>query len=372
MAKRDPYEVLGVARGASADDIKSAYRRLARRYHPDVNPNDPTAEEKFKEVGEANSILSDPERRARFDQYGTTDETPNDPFGGMGGGVSDLFDMFFGGMGQQSGGRRRQGRDGQDIQSQVELTLKEVITGYETEIEIDRDAECASCHGTGAEGGKQPETCATCRGQGVVSAVRNTFIGQVRTQTTCPTCAGQGTIIKDPCKTCRGVGLTSESAKVALKIPPGVDDGATMHLPGQGGEGTGAGRPGDLYVVLRVKADKRFERRGQTLYTGVDLTFAQASLGDQLEIQGVDEVLPLHIDSGTQPGTQNVIKGAGLPPLHGGRRGDLVVEARVKVPTKLNEAQAKLIKELAEVSGEPIPKGDEKSGFLGGLFSKKK
>jgi molecular chaperone DnaJ len=371
MAKRDPYEVLGIARGASADDLKSAYRRLARRYHPDVNPNDPEAEDKFKEVGEAYSILSDPDRRLRFDQYGVTDDQPTDPFGGMGG-VSDLFDMFFGGMGQQSAGRRRQGRDGQDIQAQVELTLKEVITGLEREITVERDTECSFCHGTGAEGGKQPETCTTCRGQGVITSVRNTFIGQVRTQTACPTCGGQGTIVKDPCRHCKGIGVTSEAAKVGLKIPPGVDDGATMHLPGQGGEGTGAGRPGDLYVVLRVKADKRFERRGQTLVTGVNLTFAQASLGDHFDIEGVDEVLPLNIESGTQPGTQIVIKGAGLPPLHGGRRGDLVVEARVKVPSKLNEAQVKLIKELAEVSGEPIPKGDEKSGFLGGLFSKKK
>lgn len=372
MAKRDPYEVLGVSRGASADEIKTAYRRLARRYHPDVNPNDPEAEDKFKEVGAAYSVLSDPDRRMRFDQYGVTDDMPQDPFGGMAGGMSDLFDMFFGGMGQQTGGRRRQGRDGQDIQTQVELTLKDVITGVEREVTIERDTECPACRGTGVEGGKQPETCPTCRGVGAVTAVRNTFIGQVRTQTTCSTCGGQGSMIKDPCKRCRGIGVTRETAKVSLKIPPGVEDGATMHLPGQGGEGTGAGRPGDLYVVLRVKADKRFERRGQTLLTGVTLTFAQACLGDHFEIEGVDEVLPITIEAGTQPGTQVVLKGAGLPPLHGGRRGDLVVETAVKVPTKLNEAQVKLIRELAEVSGEALPKGDDRSSFLGGLFSKKK
>jgi molecular chaperone DnaJ len=371
MAKRDPYEVLGVSRSAAQDEIKSAYRRLARRYHPDVNPNDPQAEEKFKEVGEAYSILSDPDRRARFDRTGATDDVPNDPFGGMGG-VSDLFEMFFGMAGQGGSQRRRQGRDGQDVQAQIELTLKDVITGVQREVEIDREAECPSCHGTAVEGGKAPETCPTCKGQGAVSAVRNTFIGQVQTTTPCPTCSGRGTIIKDPCKTCRGVGLTVEHIKVSLNVPPGVDDGATMHLPGQGGDGLGAGRPGDLYVVLRVKPDKRFERRGQTLFTGIDLTFAQASLGDEVEIEGVDEVLPLKVESGTQPGTQVVIRNAGLPPLHGGRRGDLVVEARVKVPTKLSEAQVKLIKELAEVSGEEIPKGDDKHGFLGGLFSKKK
>lgn len=370
MAKRDPYEVLGVNRGASADEVKSAYRRLARRYHPDVNQDDPTAEDKFKEVGAAYAILSDPDKRARFDQFGTTDDQSADPFGGAGG-VSDLFDMFFGGMGQQGGQRRRQGRDGQDIQIQLELQLVDVIKGADREVEVQRETECSSCRGSGVEGGKPPETCPSCKGQGAVYAVRNTFIGQVRTTTTCPTCQGTGTLIKDPCKTCRGIGLTPETGRVSLKIPPGIDDGSTMHLPGQGGEGTGNGRPGDLYVVLKVAPDRRFERRGQILITAIDLTFAQASLGDEVTIEGVDELHKFHINPGTQPGTQIAIKGAGLPPLHGGRRADLIVEARVKVPVKLNEAQVKLIRELAEVSGEELPKGD-KGGFLGGLFKPKK
>jgi len=369
---RDPYEVLGVARGASADDIKSAYRRLARRYHPDVNQDDPSAEEKFKEVGEAYAVLSDPDRRARFDQYGTTDEAPSDPFfGGGGGGISDLFDVFFGGMGGATGGRRRVGRDGDDVRADVELTLQDVINGVQRDVEVNRSAECSVCHGQRTEGGKPPETCGTCRGQGMVSAVRNTFIGQVRTSAPCPTCHGEGTIIKDPCKNCRGNGLVPETATVSITIPPGVDSGATMQVPGQGGDALGAGRPGDLYVVLHVKEDARFDRDGQTLHTMLEATFAQAALGDQVPIEGVDSTHEITIEAGTQPGTQITIRGAGLPPLHGGRRGDLIVTIQVKVPKKLSDTQVKLIRELAEVSGEAQPK-QEKGGILGGLFGKRK
>jgi len=369
MPKRDPYEVLGVARGASAEDIKSAYRRLARRYHPDVNPNDPSAEDHFKEVGEAYSVLSDPQRRARFDQYGTTDETPNDPFQGAGN-ISDLFEMFFGGnMGTQ--GRPRRGRDGEDIRADVELTLKEVITGLQKEIQVTRMAECPSCHGTGAEGGAPPETCPTCRGQGMVGSVRNTFLGQVRTSSPCPTCGGSGVKIKNPCHECRGRMVIQETATVAINIPPGVESGATMQIPGQGSDGVGEGRQGDLYVVLTVKDDSRFERRGQTLVTQLEVSFAQAALGDHIRIEGVDETVDVHVAAGTQPGSHITARGMGLPPLHGGRRGDLVVQMQVKVPTKLNDAQTRLIRELAEVSGEPVPKGEDR-GLLGGLFGKKK
>lgn len=370
MATRDPYEVLGVSRSASADEIKTAYRRLARRFHPDVNPNDPEAEEKFKEIGEAYSVLSDADKRARFDQFGTTEDMPQDPFFGGGGGISDLFEMFFGG-GAQATGRRRAGRDGEDVRADVEVTLKEVLTGVSKEIQIDRASECPNCNGTGSEGGKPPETCPTCRGQGMVATVRNTFLGQVRTSTTCPTCHGEGTLIKDPCHVCKGRKLVPEHAKITVNIPAGVESGATMHVPGQGSDGVGGGRPGDLYVVIGVAMDERFERRGTTLYTLLDLNIAQAILGDQVEIEGVDETVGVEIPAGTQPGVQIPIKGMGLPPLHGGRRGDLIVQMRVNVPQKVNDAQAKLIREFAEMRGERVPNG-EKSGFLGGLFGKKR
>lgn len=368
MAKMDPYDVLGVPRDASQDEIKSAYRRLARRYHPDVNPNDPEAEEKFKEIGEANSILSDPDRRARYDQYGTTDEQMSDPFGG--GGIGDIFDLFFGaGMGQSRG--RSNVRQGEDLRAEVELTLKEVIVGAHRDLDLQRMGQCDRCGGNGAEPPSTPERCPTCQGQGVVGQVRQTIIGSVRTTTTCGTCMGQGVVIKQPCTKCKGRGLVGEHARVSISIPPGVEHGATMHVPGQGNDGVGGARPGDLYVYLEVKDDRRFQRQGQTLFTTVDLTFAQAALGDSITIQGVDDDVELTVPAGVQPGERVSVRGAGLPPLHGGRRGDLIVGLNVVIPKKLNEAQASLIKELAEVSGETVPKG-EPGGLLGGLFKKKK
>jgi molecular chaperone DnaJ len=366
----DPYEVLGVARGASADEIKSAYRRLARRYHPDVNPGDGEAEDKFKEIGAAYSVLSDPDRRARYDQFGSLDDQPQDPFfGGGGGGFNDLFDMFFGaGMGQQR--KRGLARDGDDIQASVSLTLKDVLTGLHTEITVGRMEECDLCGGNGSEGGKPPETCGNCKGSGVISAIRNTFIGQVRTQTSCPTCGGTGALIKNPCSKCRGRGVNPVEAKVMLNVPAGVESGQTMQVPGQGNDGVAGGRPGDLYVSIYIEDDKRFQRQGVNLFTSLELGFAQAALGDTVEIDGVDGPVTLEVGAGTQPGSRIVARGAGVPPLHGGRRGDLIVTTTVKVPTKVNEAQAKLIRELAEVSGERVPEGQK--GILGSLFGKKK
>lgn len=374
MPTQDPYEVLGVSRGASADEIKSAYRRLARRYHPDVNPDDPSAEEKFKEVGNAYSVLSDPDRRARFDQYGTTEDMPQGGgyAGAQGAGFQDLFDMFFGGGmgGPGGGGRPRRGRDGDDVRADVELTYEDVLNPIKRDIQVNRLAECPTCHGYGTEDGKPPEACAHCRGQGMVSAVRNTFIGQVRTSAPCPVCHGSGTIIRNKCKTCDGQMVVPETATVTITIPPGVDDGATMQVPGQGGEGVGDGRPGDLYVVLHVKSDPRFEREGTTLYTLLEVSFPQATLGHSFTIRGVDAELNVELPAGTQPGTQIPMRGAGLPPLHGGRRGDLIVQVQVKIPKRISEAEEKLIRELAELQGEE-PR-EEKGGFLGGLFGRKK
>jgi molecular chaperone DnaJ len=371
MAMRDPYEVLGVPRDASADEIKSAYRRLARRYHPDVNPGDAEAEEKFKEIGNAYSVLSDPDKRARFDQFGTADEIPmGDPYF-AGGSISDIFEMFLGGGGFGGARRRDLARDGDDIRTEVALTLQEVITGVQKEITITRLAQCEACGGTGSEGGAQPDQCQACHGQGVFSQVRNTVFGQVRTRTTCPTCGGTGAVIKNPCAGCKGRGLLPESARVMLNIPPGVETGNTMHLPGQGSEGTFGGRPGDLDAVLYVQDDPRFERRGQMLFTRLDATFAQVALGDTVDVEGVDETYEMEVPAGSQPGSRLTIRNAGLPPLHGGKRGDLIVTINVKVPQKLNEAQEKLIRDFAEASGERIPKGQTK-GILGGLFGKKK
>lgn len=374
MAKRDLYEVLGVPRDASSDEIKSAYRRLARRYHPDVNPDDPSAEEKFKEIGEAYSVLSDQDRRARYDRFGTAEEQPGDPFFGgvQGGGFGDLFEMFFGaGMGAQYGGRRMQGRNGEDVQVEVELSLQDVLGPTHRDIAVNRSVLCSACNGNGTEGGKPPETCSACNGSGMVSRVQNTILGAVRTSAPCPTCRGAGTIIKDPCKICKGSCTVMETARVNVTIPAGVESGQTIHIPGQGGEGVGMGRSGDLYVHLNVTGQDKFERRGTHLYTWVPLTFAQAALGDSIEVEGVDQNYELEIPSGTQPFAQLLIKGAGLPPLHGGKRGDLVIQANVQVPTKVSDAQEKLLREFAELGGEPIPRGTPK-GLLGNIFGKKK
>ena len=368
---RDPYEILGVSKSATADEIKSAYRKLARQHHPDVNPNNPEAEELFKEVGNAYAVLSDPEKRARFDRFGTTDDqqpSAGDFFGG-GGGINDIFDMFFGNSG--GGGQRRQGRDGADLRTDVTISLVDVVNGVKREIDINRLATCTACHGVGTEGGKPPETCPTCKGQGQVSQIRNTFVGQVRTSTTCPTCSGTGHLIKDPCKVCRGRMVVQTSEKVTLDIPPGVETGSTMQVGGRGNDGTGGGHPGDLYVVLSVDMNPSFERDGQNLYTRIDLTFAQAALGDSLTIDGVDAPIDFEVPAGTQPGAQIRNKGVGLPPLHGGRRGDVYVVCDVVIPKKLDDAQVQLIKQLAQASGETMPKGAEKHSLLGGLFGKK-
>ncbi|RYG37806.1 molecular chaperone DnaJ, partial [bacterium] len=240
------------------------------------------------------------------------------------------------------------------------------------DVEIKRLATCDACHGSGAEGATKAETCPTCKGAGMVNAVRSTFIGQVRTSTVCPTCSGEGTVIKDPCKVCSGRKVVPETDTVKVNIPAGIESGSTIQIPGAGNDGTGVGRPGDLYVVIEVEDDGRFERRQQTLFTMLELTFAQAALGDEVEIEGVDETHTIHIPAGTQPGTPISVRGAGLPPLHGGRRGELIVQAMVKVPEKVSDAEAKLIRELAELRGEKLPKGGDKGGILGGLFGRKK
>jgi molecular chaperone DnaJ len=366
---RDPYEVLGVPRGASADEIKTAYRKLARRYHPDVNPGDSSAEEHFKEVGNAYAVLSDPEKRARFDQFGTTDEVPTDPFFGGSGGIGDLFEMFFGGA--ERGGRRGLARDGSDVRAEVTITMQEVISGAKRDLKFRRMGECHGCQGTGGEGGVKPTQCPQCQGQGMVGQVRNTFIGQVRTSTHCPKCQGAGYMVANPCKVCRGNGLETEDATVALSIPPGVEHGATMHVPGQGSDGVMGGRPGDLYVSIGVQELPGFVRQGTTLYTEVPLTFAQAALGDSIDLQGVDDDIEIDVPAGTQPGSRLQVRGAGLPPLHGGKRGDLIVQVSVQVPTNLNSEQQQMLRDFSQARGEKVPK-EPKTSILGGLFGKKK
>lgn len=372
MAMRDPYEVLGVSRGASADEIKSAFRKLARKFHPDVNPNNPDAEEKFKEVNSAYEVLSDPEKRARFDQFGTADGPgAGDFFGGGGGagGFGDLFDMFFGGV---AGGQRgRAARDGEDIATSVTLRLEDVLNPVEREVSFRRASACDSCRGSGVEGGGQRETCTTCKGAGQVTRVQQTFIGSVRTATTCPTCQGEGTLVKNPCKVCRGSGNVPKDASLTIKIPAGVEDGMTIRIPGKGGAPGPGGVSGDLFVKVRIEDDERFERDGSDLGTALNITMVQATLGHEVPIDGLNESLNLRIPAGTQPGKVFTFRGAGVPPLHGGPRGDLHVLVNVVIPQGVSEAQSKLLREFAELGGEEGAKGAH-GGFLEGLFKWKK
>lgn len=369
MPVQDPYAVLGVARDASADEIKSAYRKLARQYHPDVN-KDPGAEDKFKEIGEAYSILSDENRKAQFDRYGRVD----DQGGGQGageyfsGGFDDLFETFFGG-----GGRRNSRvRDGDDLRAEVQITLTDVLNGAEKPVKYRRSATCATCDGLGTADKAPPKSCQECNGAGSVTTVRNTFIGSMRTSVPCPSCRGTGQKIDNPCQTCHGEGVAPKEEEYVVMIPPGIEDGQTMRVSGKGSDGARGGVPGDLYVVVSVKDDKRFERRGRDLVTSVNLTFAQAAIGDKVEIEGLTGALEVNIDTGTQPGDILRIKDEGLPRLHGGSRGDLYVEVSVEVPKRLSEGERKLLLEYAELREEPIPQGPAKEGFLGSLFKRKK
>jgi len=367
---RDLYEILGVPRGASQDEIKAAYRRLARQHHPDVNPNNAEAEEQFKEIGSAYNVLSDPDKRARYDQTGSVDDVPQDPFMSGSMAINDIFDMFFGGMGGQSSRGPRTAANGEDLQVRLNLTLKDILEQTEREIKINRRAGCPDCNGTGVEGGGQPDRCQQCGGSGVIARMQQTFIGSVRTQTTCPVCQGTGTIIKNPCAKCRGAKRIQETATLSVTVPAGVDDGSTMRVPGKGNDGVGGGRPGDLYVALNVAEDPRFEREGQELHAAYEVTYAQAALGDEISIQGLDETYAVDLPHGTQPDDVLSVRHGGLPPLHGGRRGNLHIHVRVVVPKKLSDEQKELILKLAHAGGEPAPKGD-KGGLLGGLFKKK-
>lgn len=368
MATRDPYEVLGLERTATADEVKSAYRRLARRYHPDVNPNDPSAEERFKEVSAAYSILSDPEKRARYDRFGVAEDQPQgDFFGGGGGGLGDIFEMFFGHM---SGGRRNPGQNGEDLQTAMQLTLKDVVTGTTHQVTYSRMASCEACEGSGSEKGTEPENCQTCQGTGTVTRIQQTILGSVRTSMTCNTCGGMGRIIKTPCSVCKGKMRVSETRTIDVRVPPGVEDGTSIQIPGAGGDPIGFGRPGDLYVVLQVEEGADFERDGRDLHKTLRVTYAQAALGDTLTIQGVDETHEVELPAGSQPYDTIEVRGAGLPPLHGGRRGDLHLHVTVSVPRDLKDEQRELLVQLARSLGEPEPK--PKSGLLGNLFKRKK
>lgn len=370
MRTKDPYEILGVSKNASQEEIKSAYRKLARKYHPDVNPGDAAAEEKFKEISSAYQTIGDPDRRRQYDQFGTTDFSE-----GGGGGVgyvnlNDIFDSFFqsGFFNPQS---QHQAARGEDIKTTVEVSLEEVLHGCDKVVRVRRKQACRSCNGTGVAGGRQPKICGQCGGRGQVYQLRNTFFGQMQTITTCPSCRGSGILIDDPCETCKGEGTTIETSEISVRVPKGVDNDVTLRLQGAGSAGPNGTKPGDLFVKVRVKLPKGVRRRGKTLEQDLEVTFAQAALGEQLELELLGELHHVEVPAGTQPGDVISVRGAGLPGLDGGARGNYNFHVFVRVPTKLSEEEAQLLRKFAELRGEKPPKGGKAPGFIESLFKKK-
>ena len=355
--KRDYYEVLDVPRTASEDEIKKAFRKLARKYHPDVNRDDPkTAETKFKEINEAYEALSNQENRAKYDQFGHAafDGSAGASGFGGGGGINDIFDMFFGGGGFGGGARRQGPERGADLRYDMDITLEQAAAGYAQEIEVPRTEDCHACQGTGAAAGTHPETCPQCGGTGQVQVVQNTPFGRMVNVTNCSRCHGEGKIVHSPCAECRGRGKVRKTRRIQVTIPHGADNGLRLRVS-QGGEaGTRGGPPGDLYVYISVKRHKTFGRDGDNLVFDLPISFPQAALGDEVEVPTLEGMTKLEIPAGTQSGTVLTVKDKGIPHLRGHGKGDLKVRLTVVTPKKLSDKQRQLLLEFSKQGGENI------------------
>ena len=360
--KRDYYEVLGLQKGASADDVKKAYKKMARQYHPDMNPGDKAAEEKFKEINEANEILSDPEKKARYDQFGFAgvDPTYGAGAGGTGGfggfdfgDLGDIFGSFFGG-GFGGGGRANPNapQRGDSIRIALTLTFEEAAFGCKKAVTVERTENCDSCHGSGCEPGTTPEICPTCGGRGVVQQRKQTPMGVFSTSAPCPNCGGKGKIIHKPCKDCRGTGSERKRKTIQVDVPAGIDDGQTISLRGQGHAGKNGGPSGDLLIVITVRPHDLFRRDGTSVLCEAPITFAQAVLGAELEIPTIDGRVKYTLPEGTQSGTTFRLKGKGIPLLHGRGRGDQYVTVYIETPRNLTREQKQKLKEFSESLGE--------------------
>lgn len=358
MSKRDYYEVLSVSRTCTEQELKSAYRRLAVKYHPDKNPGDASAEEMFKEAAEAYSVLSDPEQRRRYDRFGHAGVSSSAGAGNWGapgfGGIEDILgDLFgFGDVfgGARGGARRSAAQRGADLRYDLEITLEEAAQGMTEQLRIPRLETCDTCKGSGAKAGTQPESCSTCSGSGQVRYQQG-FFSVART---CHVCRGGGRVVKDPCETCKGAGRVEREKQMEVKIPAGVETGSRLRVSGEGESGTQGGAPGDLYVVIHVAEHDQFERQGSNLYEAVPITFAQAALGADLMVKTLDGEEKLKVPMGTQTGTVFRLRGKGMPALGGRGRGDLFVSVTVLTPTSLTREQRKLLEQLAEVESKDL------------------
>jgi molecular chaperone DnaJ len=368
MAKRDYYEILGVARDADEKEIKKAYRKLAMKYHPDRNPDDEDADFKFKEASEAYEILSDSSRRGAYDQFGHAgvDGQAGGGFGGGGGAsFSDIFGDVFGDI--FGGGGRGRNTRGADLRYTLELDLEEAVKGKTVQIQIPGHRECETCDGSGAEKGSSPETCSTCAGMGQVRMQQGFFT----VQQACPTCRGSGQIIKNPCKTCRGAGRVQEQKTLSVKVPPGVDTGDRIRLSGEGEMGVEGGPPGDLYVQVAVREHSIFTRDGRNLYCEVPISIVDASLGGELEVPTLDGRVKLKIPPETQTGKLFRLRNKGVSPVRGGPSGDLLCRVTVETPVNLTKHQKELLEEFQETldGGDGDHHGPKKSSWFEGVKS---
>ncbi|MEG1501032.1 MAG: molecular chaperone DnaJ [Clostridiales bacterium] len=397
MTKRDYYEILGISKTATQDEIKKAYKKMAKKYHPDLNPDSKTAEEKFKEINEAYEVLNDENSRTRYDQFGHND--PGAGFGGQGayggfggqggfGGVNDIFEAFFGGGGGGFGSRGgtvdpNAPQQGDDLRTDISVTFEDAAFGAEKEIKISRMESCPVCGGTGAEPGSKPKTCPTCGGTGKMRMTQTTPFGQFQTVRTCTTCNGKGVIIDKPCKQCNGSGRLKKERKIIVKVPPGVDNDSRLRMSGEGEGGFNGGPAGDLYIYIKVMPHKIFSRSGDNIISEFDISFAQAALGAELEVPTIDGKAKLNIPEGTQSGTTFRMKGRGFPRLRGYGRGDQHVKIKIKTPNHLTDEQKNILREFAstfekhnhenkEEDHKDAFHEEKKDGFLGKIFGNNK
>lgn len=363
MSKRDYYEILEIDKNASQDEIKRAYRKMAKKYHPDLNPDDHEAEVYFKEANEAYEILNNEDKRARYDRFGHAGIDPqaggySQGFGGFEDIFGDIFDIFGGG----SGSRRRGPTRGADLRYDLNLEFKEAVFGVEKEIQVRRTEDCNVCSGSGAKPGTNKETCSQCNGSGEVRYAQQTPFGNIVRTSTCDLCDGTGEVIEEKCSNCRGTGKEIKNKKIKVKVPPGVDSGSVISIRGEGEPGDKGGPRGDLYIYLDIKSDPVFERSGNNIHLNIPITFTEAALGAEIKVPTLEEVELYNIPSGTQTGTRFKLKNLGVPNLRGSGRGDLYFTVQVQIPTKLTEKQEELLLEFASETGEKYTKN--KKGFF--------